>query len=83
MTRKRAKTIIHVNQHAIKSNKKLGMNLPTIAVKHAGKPAGYAYRVQLTGPSEVIYSPDKPLGCGARCWIETHAPVVLDGEITV
>jgi hypothetical protein len=27
------------------------------------------------GESEVIYSPDKPLGCGAQVWVETKAPV--------
>jgi len=27
------------------------------------------------GKSEVVYSHDKPLKCGARIWIETTAPV--------
>jgi len=27
------------------------------------------------GESEVIYSPDKPLDCGAQVWVETKAPV--------
>jgi hypothetical protein len=22
-----------------------------------------------------VYSPDKPLSCGARVWIETHSPI--------
>jgi hypothetical protein len=29
------------------------------------------------GPSEVIYSPDKPLSCGAKVWVETHSEVLI------
>jgi hypothetical protein len=31
--------------------------------------------VAIEGPSEVIYSPDKPLRCGAHVWIETEGEV--------
>jgi hypothetical protein len=27
-----------------------------------------------------VYSPDKPLSCGAHVWIETHAEVEVIGE---
>jgi len=27
--------------------------------------------------ARVIYSPDKPLDCGAKCWIETFNEVVV------
>ena len=30
----------------------------------------------IDGPCRVVYSPDKPLSCGARVWIETDAEVV-------
>jgi len=30
----------------------------------------YADSVVINGPSRVVYSPDKPLSCGARVWIE-------------
>ena len=30
----------------------------------------YAASVRINGPSEVVYSPEKPLSCGARVWIE-------------
>ena len=33
--------------------------------------------VIIDGPSKVIYSPDKPLSCGARVWIETRSEVTL------
>ena len=68
------KTIIHVNQHAVRRK-----DDKTITVK-TYKDNRYAREVEILGPSRVVYSPDKPLSCGARVWIETHAEVILDGE---
>jgi hypothetical protein len=31
--------------------------------------------VLIDGPCRIVYSADKPLACGARVWIETHAGV--------
>jgi hypothetical protein len=73
------KARIHVNQHNIKWNAKnhewAGSNYdnlyarPVITVK-TYKSNEYADSVEINGPSRVIYSPDKPLSCGARVWIE-------------
>ena len=71
------KTIIHVNQHVIKKNMVSGERNPTLTVK-TYKENRYAHTVEILGPSRVIYSPDKPLSCGARVWIETESDVVLD-----
>jgi hypothetical protein len=30
------------------------------------------------GEATVFYSPDKPLACGAKVWIETHAKISFD-----
>lgn len=68
------KTIIHVNQHAIKRNAKAGTNEPVLTVK-TYKSNTYAHTVDIQGPSRIVYSPDKPLSCGARVWIETSAHV--------
>ena len=68
------KTIIHVNQHAVKANAKNGTNDPVLTVK-TYKDNRYAYAVDVKGPSKVVYSPDKPLSCGARVWIETQSEV--------
>lgn len=70
------KTIIHVNQHVIKSNAKTGAREPTLTVK-TYKTNQYAYEVEILGSSRVVYSPDKPLSCGAKVWIETDSEVVL------
>jgi hypothetical protein len=72
------KTIIHVNQHVIKSNAKEGKNDPVLTVK-TYKSNTYAHAVEIHGDSRVVYSPDKPLSCGAKVWIETHAEVTIDG----
>jgi len=69
---------IHINQHVIRANKKNGTNDPCITVKTSQQNV-YAERVEIDGPSSVVYSPDKPLSCGARVWIETDAPVTLHG----
>ena len=70
------KTIIHVNQHKIRSNKKHNLNEPVITVK-TSKSNTYGHEVELLGPSKIIYSPDKPLSCGARVWIETEGEVKI------
>lgn len=69
------KKLIHVNMHVIRSNQKYGLNDPVITVK-TYKDNTYAHEVDILGPSRVVYSPDKPLPCGARVWIETEAEVV-------
>ena len=70
------KTRIHVNQHKIRSNKKNNLNEPVITVK-TSKSNTYGHEVEIMGPSKVIYSPDKPLSCGARVWIETDSDVQI------
>ena len=70
------KTIIHVNQHVIKSNRKNGVEDPVLTVKDY-KQNRYAHEVQIKGDSKICYSPDKPLSCGAHVWIETTNEVVI------
>ncbi len=74
-----AKTRIHVNQHVIRRNAKTGAREPVLTVKQ-GRRNTYCHAVEIDGPSVVVYSPDKPLSCGARVWIETTAPVRTVGE---
>ena len=71
------KTIIHVNQHAIRRNiKAVGDPEPVLTVK-TYKTNTYAHEVTIDGPSKVVYSPHKPLSCGARVWIETDSTVTI------
>lgn len=64
---------IHVNQHNIRANAK-GEDLPVFTVK-TYKENLKGDRVVIKGDSELVYSPDNPLSCGAKVWIETEADV--------
>lgn len=70
---------IHINQHMIKSNRKYHINKPVITIK-TSKSNTYCHSVDIKGPSKVVYSPDKPLSCGARVWIETEAEIETHTE---
>jgi hypothetical protein len=70
------KTLIHVNQHVIKSNRKNEVEEPVLTVK-TYKSNTYAHEVNIKGDSKVVYSPDKPLSCGAHVWIETQSEVEI------
>lgn len=67
---------IHINQHKIRSNSKTGDREPVITVK-TYKSNNYGHEVEVLGPCRVIYSPDKPLPCGAKVWIETDSEVII------
>ncbi len=69
------KTIIHVNQHIIKSNRKKGEIEPVLTCK-TYKSNTYAHEAVIRDAdgnevARVVYRPDKPLSCGAHVWIET------------
>jgi len=68
------KTVIHVNQHKIKANAKHGTRDPVLTAK-TYKSNDYCHEVIIDGPCRVVYSPDKPLSCGAKVWIETESGV--------
>ena len=68
------KTRIHVNQAIIKSNRKNNEDKAVLTVK-TYKSNTYAKEVEIQGNSKVVYSPSKPLSCGAEVWIETESEV--------
>jgi hypothetical protein len=73
------KYIIHVNQHVIRANRKHGEFNPVITVK-TYKDNTYCHEAIIRDEdgveiAKVVYSPGKPLSCGAHVWIETHNPV--------
>lgn len=72
---------IHINQHAIRRNRKTGEREPVITVK-TYKSNDYAHEVIIYGQdgkeaARVIYRPDKPLSCGAHVWVEVCGEVEL------
>lgn len=70
---------IHVNQLVIRSNKKEGRREPPLTVK-TYRQNHRCHGVEILGPSRVVYSPEKPLACGARVWIETRADVLVSDD---
>jgi hypothetical protein len=70
------KKIVHVNQHVIKANRKNGVEDPVLTIK-TYKDNIYAHEVEILGPSKIMYSPDKPLSCGAHVWIETQGDIII------
>jgi hypothetical protein len=86
MSRKRALNIIHVRRSAIVRNTKDGTTLPAITFKkkYSGTATvtNGAVIVDDAGNeiARVVYRPDQPLKCGARCWIETRHKVITEAE---
>ena len=69
---------IHINQHNIRHNSKAEETKPVVSVKCGGR--NYTgYGAEFSG-GRVVYSPDKPLSCGAKVWIETTEKVEVIGE---
>jgi|TARA_A100000172_G_C3035586_1_gene108382 hypothetical protein len=75
------KTIIHINKNLKQSNDKHGKSFPVCRVETEGK-TWYGTKVDILGPSSMIYSPDKPRKCGAKLWIETDDKVVIHNKIS-
>ncbi len=78
------KTIIHVNQHKIRSNIKNGTSDPVLTVK-TYKDNRYMKEAIILGEdgnevARIVHRPNKPLSCGARCWIETELNVVSGSQ---
>ena len=75
------KTIIHVNQHEIRANRKDGGTRPVLTCKtYKSNNYGHEAVVRLRDGTVVgrfIYRPKKPLSCGATVWFETKEEVYV------
>ena len=72
-----SRTIVHVNQHVLRHNAKTGDRKPVLTVKR-GRKNPYCHEVEILGPAKVVYADgvcQRPLSCGARCWVQTEAEV--------
>ncbi|MET0375925.1 MAG: hypothetical protein ABW128_16925 [Rhizorhabdus sp.] len=68
--------IVHVAQDAIRRNAKNSTSDPAIIVRRNSKPTRHS-ELEIVGPDgtvvgEFVYSPHKPLPCGARLWLKVH-----------
>ena len=68
--KKQQKVIVHINKNVIQQNikKKPEDRQPVIGI--IGAQLGYVHHLEIPAPCRIVYSPDKPLSCGARVWIE-------------
>lgn len=64
------KARVHVNQHNIRYNRSNPGDMKPVVTVKTYKSNEYGDTVEINGPSVVVYSPDKPLSCGAKVWIE-------------
>lgn len=67
---------LHVNSHIIRANQRTGARDPALTIRR-GRKIERASAIDILDTNgavvaRVIYSPDKPLSCGARVWIEAH-----------
>ena len=77
------KTVLHVNQHNIRANNK-GADLPVLTVKdyRQNRKCNEAVLKDDNGIiiARLVYSPNKPLSCGAKVWLETELIVETIGN---
>lgn len=78
------KKIIHVHQARIRKNSKSGTADPPIIVR-TYKGVEYGNHIVLKDRAgqlvaEIIYRPQEPLSCGARCWIVVPDEVEVEIE---
>ena len=73
------KTIIHVNQHIIKHNRKHGERVAPLTVKtYKTQTNAHEAIIRDADGNEVariVYRPDSPLSCGAHVWLVTQLEV--------
>lgn len=80
-------TIIHVNTLNIRYNlKEKNIDKKPVIKIEQGRNISYSNEVKILSVhgqtiATVKYSPEKPLSCGAKVWIETYYPVVYEEVI--
>ena len=80
----KAMKVIHVNRHVMAKNVKTGSRDPVITGRRKygykeGVMRGNRIEIQDDNGhvvAAVVCDIDRPLSCGARCWIETHLTLV-------
>ena len=71
---------IHINQHHIKHNAKNSDDKKDVITVKTSSYNHYCSEVTIHGNSTLVYSPEKPLSCGAKVWLETSHGVTLKNK---
>lgn len=69
-----------VNRHRIKANKDHDSLDPPFSIQRGGRVVAYAHEVRFDVPVRLVYSPDKPLKCGATVWLEAEGELERSEE---
>lgn len=77
------KKFIRVDAVTMTDNLRNGTHNPPVIVRENGGRVWRCQNARILGPSSVRYRPEKPLSCGAKCWIETESEIVMEGEEVV
>lgn len=82
---RKPKTVIHVNTHKIRSNKKNNRREAVVKSK-TGATTVYGHEAVIYDDhgkevARLVYRPDKPLPCGAQVWLETHNRVEVRQDV--
>lgn len=84
------KQLLHVAQCAIAANRKDGgFRAPIITRNYKGSERAHEVELVVDGKvvGKFIYSPHKPLPCGARLWLESDSdvlelrPIIFDEQL--
>jgi len=68
---------IHINQHNIRHNAKHPDDLKPVVTVKSYRDNVKGFGVEVQGKMRLVYSPDKPLSCGAKVWLETEDEVTV------
>jgi len=71
---------IHINQHNIRHNAKNPDDLKPVVTVKTSSANHKGFSASVHGAVDIVYSPDKPLACGAKVWIQTHDTVTIEQE---
>lgn len=82
------KKFIRVDAKTMGANMATGAKDPPVIVRENGGDTFRCQNADVVLPDGTVvcsirYRPDKPLSCGARCWIETTLEVKLEGAVLV
>ena len=77
------KKYIHVSQERIRSNKRkiLKGNPPEpVLTVETFDGLTYGFEILFKADSKIVYSPLAARKGGAKVWVETEGPIIIDGE---
>lgn len=73
------KTRVFIDRPVLQRNREEKTHKPAVIVEQ-GLKQWHCMEVEFTGPSRIVYRPDRDHADGTTVWLETDHPVVMIGE---